>query len=298
MIMHREDVIAGFVTATLGRPPTRVARIKAFETNEVYEVDADAQQFIVKATLHEPLRAEAWACSQGANAGCAAPTILGLGQLDERTSAFITPRIAGKPISSERAAFVAVGRSLRNLHSVTQPRFGNLAEAAWHLPDEFALGYASWPEFLQRICADARRFDRNTGTNSVAEAATAAVAAHVDAFARIAVGSLCHGDLKAAHMLVDAGRLTGIIDWGDAVFADPLWDIARYAHRADAQSLSWLLEGYDPDGTLAADLTWCIPLYSGLWMLVDAIVDHRLGHRFDVPLDAAMRYLQLNPARR
>ena len=100
--------------------------------------------------------------------------------------------------------------------------------------------------------------------------------------------SVCHGDLKAAHILVDAGQLCGVIDWGDAVVADPLWDIARFAHRTDEESLSRLLEGYDPDRMLIDELAWRVPLYGALWNLVDAIVDHRLGHLVDAPLLAAM----------
>jgi aminoglycoside phosphotransferase (APT) family kinase protein len=293
----RERAIGAFTATTLGREPTRVARIKAFETNEVYEVDVGTERFIVKATMHDPLRAEAWACRQGANAGCAAPPILGLDRLDERTSAFIMRRIDGAPIGADRDAFVDLGQRLRHLHRVTRPRFGTLAEASWNVRGEFTLGFGSWLQFVDRICSDALRMaHRDANAKSVAEAATAAVGAHVDAFAAIRVGSLCHGDLKRAHILVDSGRLTAVIDWGDAVFGDPLWEIARYAHRADDESLAWLLGGYDPDRARAADLRWCLPLYSALWMLVDAIVDHRLGHRFDVPLEAAMRYLRLHDA--
>ena len=80
-----------------------------------------------------------------------------------------------------------------------------------------------------------------------------------------------------------------MIDWGDAVVADPFWELARYAHRGDAQSLSLLLRGYDPEGSMADDAAWRIPLYGVLWMLVDAIVDHRLGSEVDGLIETAMR---------
>lgn len=38
---------------------------------------------------------------------------------------------------------------------------------------------------------------------------------------------LIHGDLGAEHVLVDAGRITGVIDWGDAVIGDPALDLGR-----------------------------------------------------------------------
>jgi len=288
----RERAIAAFVAKTLHLEATRVARLKAFETNEVYEVVAGGRDFIVKASAHEALRAEAWACARGAEADCAAPAILGVAALDERTSAFVMPRVAGRPIAAGHPAFREVGRRLRRLHRFTVPRFGTLAEVAWSERDEFTLRDDSWLALLRRICADTRRIGDGAAI-AAADAAGAAIDAHVAAFDAIAFGSLCHADLKTAHIFVDGDRLTGVIDWGDAAVADPVWDIARFAHRADAESLALLLEGYDPTAALADELAWRLPLYSALWMLVDAIVDHRLGHRAAVPLAAALRYLDV-----
>ena len=39
--------------------------------------------------------------------------------------------------------------------------------------------------------------------------------------------TLIHGDLGAEHVFVDAGRITGVIDWGDAVIGDPALDHGR-----------------------------------------------------------------------
>ena len=147
---------------------------------------------------------------------------------------------------------------------------------------DFALRHRSWLDFLQGIVGDTRCLaDRYVVAAPVAEAAAAALAA-------VEVGALCHGDLKAAHIFVEAGRLTGVIDWGDAVVGDPLWDIARFAHRADAGSVSLLLAGYDPARALVDALGWRVPLYGVLWRLVDALVAHRLGRCVEAMLEAAM----------
>ena len=282
----RDRAIAAFIANTLDLDATRIARLTAFETNEVYEVDVGERRFIVKASTHDALRAEAWACARGAEADCGAPPILGIATLDARTSAFVMPRIAGAPITAGHSAFREVGSRLRRLHRTPLPRFGTLAEVAWNDRDEFVLRDVSWLAFLHRICEDTRRI----GVDA-ARAAEVAIGARVDAFDAVGIGVLCHGDLKTAHILVDGDRLSGIIDWGDAVVADPLWDIARFGHRADPESLALLLAGYDPTGTLAAELASRLPLYSALWMLVDAIVDARLGHPAEAPLAAALRYL-------
>lgn len=37
-----------------------------------------------------------------------------------------------------------------------------------------------------------------------------------------------HGDLHFRHLLLDGGRLTGVVDWGDLCRADPAADLALY----------------------------------------------------------------------
>ena len=292
---ERERAVAAFVASKLGCEATRVVRVDAFATNAVYEVDADGRRFVVKASMmHDALQAEAWACARGADAGCAAPAILAFGQLgtDQSMSAFIMTRVAGWPIVPRHPALAEVGGGLRRLHDVRLPGFGWLAEASRDEQGDFSLVHGAWLGFLKGIISDARSLaDHYSVAAPVAEAAAAVIDAHADALAAVDVGSLCHGDLKAAHILVDAGRLAGVIDWGDAVVGDPIWDIARFAHRADAGSVSLLLEGYDPDRAMVDELAWRGPLYGVLWMLVDAIVDHRLGRRAEAPLEAAIGYL-------
>jgi aminoglycoside phosphotransferase (APT) family kinase protein len=290
-----ERVVAAFVARELGSEATRVQRVAAFETNAVYEVDADGRQFVVKAsTMQDALRAEAWACARGIHAGCATPAILVRGPLgaDNDMSAVIMSRVVGWPIPAGHPAFAEIGVCLRRLHDVRLPGFGWLAEASWDERGSFSLTHGSWLGFLNGILRNARRLvDSYALAASVAAAAAAAIDAHADALAAVEVGSLCHGDLKAAHILVDTSGIAGLIDWGDAVVGDPLWDIARFAHRSDPESISLLLDGYDADRAVTDELAWRVPLYGALWMLVDAIADYRLGRRAEAPLEAARGYL-------
>src|SRR5215475_10367151 len=155
----REQAVAAFVARELGCEATRVVRVDAFATNAVYEVDADGHRFVVKAsTMHDALRAEAWACARGADAGCAAPAILVFGRLgaDDGASALIMSRVAGRPIVARHPAFREVGVGLRRLHDVRRPGFGWLAEASWDEQGGFSLVHGSWPDFLKGILRAAR----------------------------------------------------------------------------------------------------------------------------------------------
>jgi aminoglycoside phosphotransferase (APT) family kinase protein len=286
--MH--EAVADFVASELGGQASRVVKLDAFPGNVVYDVDADGRGFIVKgSTNQDALRAEAWACARAAAVGCAAPRIIRFGDLGPGMSAVIMSRVAGQPIAAEHRAFIEVGAALCRLHGVRINGFGWLAEASWDERGDFSLGQPSWLSFLQAICDDTRGLaDSYEFATAVADAAASAISDHAGALAAVEAGVLCHGDLKAAHILVDPGRLAGVIDWGDAVVADPWWDIARFAHRSPAESLSLLLEGYRPN---ADESAWRLPLYEALWMLVDACIAHNNGHRVDATLRAAMNYL-------
>jgi Ser/Thr protein kinase RdoA (MazF antagonist) len=295
-----ERAVADFVTSELGCRVGRVVELDAFAGNAVYEVDAEQGRFIVKASMNrDALRAEAWACERGAAAGCAAPAIIGRGNLDVEGSmcALIMNCVAGQPIAAGHPAFIEAGADLRRLHGVKMTGFGWLAQVSMDELGEFTLRYPSWLNFLQAICDDARGLaDSYEFAATVADAATSAISDHADTLAAVEVGVLCHGDLKASHILVDAGHLAGVIDWGDAVVADPWWDIARFAHRTDAASVSLLHQGYHlPNLASTEEIAWRLPLYEALWTLVDAYVDHNLGHQIDAALQEAMNHIERMP---
>jgi aminoglycoside phosphotransferase (APT) family kinase protein len=70
--------------------------------------------------------------------------------------------------------------------------------------------------------------------------------------------ALTHSDLGPPHLLVRDGRLTGVIDWGDARVGDPALDYA------------WLLNGPFPDWDVDDELRRRARIY------------HRLGPWFEV----------------
>ena len=290
-----EAAVAAFVVEHLRCRAGAVQRVPAFATNAVYKVEAGGRRLVVKASpMHDALRGEAWACGQGLGAGCPVPAVLGFGRLGSSAgmSAFIMSLIDGSSLAGPHPVLREVGVRLRQLHEVRVPGFGSLSDASWDDTGGFSLRHGSWRGFLEDVVGEVRALAGSYAVaGAVADAAAGAVDARGEALAAVEVGSHCHGDLKAGHVLVDDDRLAGVIDWGDAVVGDPVWDIARFAHRADASSLSLLLEGYDPGGSLVDDLAWRIPLYGALWMLVDAIVQHRLGRRVGGSLLAAMESL-------
>ncbi|MGW6276427.1 phosphotransferase [Kribbella sp. NPDC055071] len=73
---------------------------------------------------------------------------------------------------------------------------------------------------------------------------------------------LLHGDLHPRHVFALSNKLTGIIDWGDAHYGDPLYDLARFSMARPAANTA-LRAGYGPIDT--SDQT--LSLYRVIWSL-------------------------------
>lgn len=90
---------------------------------------------------------------------------------------------------------------------------------------------AAWASRHENLFAVARTTAEGRATPAASRAFAAyweAVFADAESFAFEPV--LVHGDLAAAHVLVDGGgRLGGVIDFGDAMVADPALDFAGFA---------------------------------------------------------------------
>ncbi len=56
--------------------------------------------------------------------------------------------------------------------------------------------------------------------------------------------TVVHGDLTAAHVLVHGDDVTGILDWGDAMVADPADDLAWLLVAAPPEAVDAIVEAY------------------------------------------------------
>ena len=60
--------------------------------------------------------------------------------------------------------------------------------------------------------------------------------------------AVCHTDLNGSHLFVEDGRLSAVIDFGDAAIAPPAFDIASFAFSFGWESTEALLGGYTTNG--------------------------------------------------
>lgn len=134
--------------------------------------------------------------------------------------------VPGRPVYEHddpdvRSVAAQVAEMLVEVHAVTDwalPLVGTYVEPA----------QAEWDDAVRAWARIATRVDATEAALVRAFFAETSAAERSDLPEPTAV-RLCHGDLGAEHVLVgdDGATITGIIDWSDAVVADPARDLGR-----------------------------------------------------------------------
>ena len=105
---------------------------------------------------------------------------------------------------------------------------------------------------------------------------------------RDAPHALVHGDLGCGHVLADdAGRLAGIIDWGDALIADPAYDLAALLANCPRSFAERVIDAYEGPASLDPDASRRIAFYVDalpIWQVyfggdIDGGAERRAGVR-------------------
>jgi hygromycin-B 7''-O-kinase len=153
-------------------------------------------------------------------------------------------RLPGRPARFSDVDPVSVSRQLgallRELHTITFESFGYI-ETRVTSPE------ASNVDYMRRRAERRVR----SGPPALREALARYFADGEDAFAGCEQAVLCHNDAHDANVLVEDGRITGLLDWENAVAGDPILDLAKAYAFSDGRSeetLEALIEGYGPLG--------------------------------------------------
>jgi aminoglycoside phosphotransferase (APT) family kinase protein len=133
----------------------------------------------------------------------------------------------GEPSTASSAAWTAAGAAVRRLHDAPLPPWigPSLEEKTASLDTECA-----W--LLANDVLPAELVTRN---RQVAEAAL-----------RPWTPAFIHGDLQVAHVFVDGGEVTGVLDWSEAGQGDAMYDLASLT-LGHPEHLGDVIAGYGAD---------------------------------------------------
>ncbi|MFE5142264.1 phosphotransferase family protein [Streptomyces fagopyri] len=145
----------------------------------------------------------------------------------------------GGPSTGSRAAWAAAGAAIRKLHDAPLPeRVGGAGRSIVALAAE-----------LDDEC-------ESLVTNGVLPAGLVARNRQVaEAALRPWTPVFTHGDLQIAHVFVDGGEVTGIIDWSEAGQGDALYDLATFT-LGHEERLDDVLAGYGTEVDLDVIRGW------------------------------------------
>jgi len=194
---------------------------------------------VLKASREQSVRAEVYAARCAERAGVPVPAILAEGK-DQRLPGqdwFVMRRAEGQPWASlaqtdvQRARTLDdIGHVFASLHGVPMRNYGPLTPS---------LGgrYLSWSDWLHAellSCSQPLIREGHLPPHfmHMAEDMLRSLAPQLENVRP----ALLHGDLGDQEIFVDprSGAVTAIVDWGDALSGDPLYDFARFVAGGSA----------------------------------------------------------------
>lgn len=243
---------------------------------------ADGTQVVLKRYAHHPdtVPVEWDALSIAWKAGLAVPEPLGLdveGRWFEVPS-LVMKRVPGMPDLSFPNLDGAIGEVAMHLVAVHDvdlaPDWGGLARPhpldTWVPPDEVPAGVLA-PETASRLIQ--------------------ALEAHLSR-SRFDGGVFNHGDFHPGNLVWSRRRLSGIVDWSNALGGYRSWDLSYFrtelavlagAEAADDLAVRyWRAAGVPPESTWASDLLCCLNAHRWIHMW---LLGYREQGRPDLTLD-------------
>jgi aminoglycoside phosphotransferase (APT) family kinase protein len=234
-------VIDEIVRKATGSYPTEKQRIIKGEANEVHAIKIDSGLEVIvrinrESEAESRFQSESWAIEQSAKADVPVPRVLLVESLqleDKSLGISVEERLPGVPLdelakhtSVEELAEILqqAGALLSRVHSVKTEGFGEIDKhgRGEHASIAAIFSEESLSERVLLAAAQSASLDRNVLKRALRilcefQKNCSPVSAH-----------LLHGDFGPKHLLVESGKITGVIDFDNACGGDPVQEFANW----------------------------------------------------------------------
>jgi Ser/Thr protein kinase RdoA (MazF antagonist) len=246
------EVIARAAKEVSGSPVVATARIVHGEANEVYRVSLESGVDVILRIARRGegiFEKESWAIGRCRALGISAPEVLSIQRVEtasEPLELCFLEMLPGErlsdSLSAPRATLQSVvrelGEQISRMHSIGLDDLGAAARFFENDTDDFL---AIEPEFVGLGVAaglDRRGLERGFRFFETAMRGPAPLTRR-----------LTHNDLRACHVLIHRGRLSGLIDFGQVSMDTPINEFAKWDYwEAPDLPVAWLREGYGDQG--------------------------------------------------
>jgi aminoglycoside phosphotransferase (APT) family kinase protein len=204
-----------------------IRRVPSFAGNRVYRVRTDTDTIYVKFAAAADIDREHSVLRALHAHDVPVPEVLAA--TADGLPHIVTREVSGQPLPAEQA------ENLRNtldvVHSLRVRGFGSVQGDA---DGTLVAPHDSWLDVIIERAESARDVVAAGFLDErLYEHALAVIDAHQSELGAVTDAQLLHGDMTPRHAYVDdQGRITAIIDWGDATGGDPRYDTARLIQAA------------------------------------------------------------------
>ncbi len=270
----REMIVAAAREVTAS-PLMDTERLVHGEANEVYRLAFENGVCLILRIARRGegrFEKEAFAIGRCRALGVAAPEVLSI-QTRETTGAALElcfmERIAGERLSDRsdlprevlREIVREVGDQLSRIHTIGAEDLGEGARLFADDTDDFLALRAEFESLGVEAGLAPRALDRAFAAYERTLGDAAAPPRRV----------LTHNDLRACHVMVHEGRLSGLIDFGEVSLDSPINEFAKWDYwEAPDLPVGWLREGYRHEGLFDADFAprfEALRIANALWAL-------------------------------
>ncbi|HUZ13420.1 MAG TPA: aminoglycoside phosphotransferase family protein [Caulobacteraceae bacterium] len=269
-----DELIAAAARAVSASPIAGKRRIVHGEANEVYALALESGLEVILRIARRAdglFEKERWAIDRCRALGMRVPQVFSTGRYDvagESLDVCVLEKLAGERLSDSLAlprqtlekVVRQLGEQLSRLHSIRADDLGEGARFFANDTDDFLAIEAEFVELGVAAGLDP------AGLGRAFRFFEATMAGHA-ALPR----SLTHNDLRACHVLVHDGELSGLIDFGEASIDSPINEFAKWDFwEGEALPTRWLEEGYAGKSLFAegyGEVFAALRLANALWAL-------------------------------
>jgi aminoglycoside phosphotransferase (APT) family kinase protein len=226
------DNQARVLAATLlGSPVESVSQVPASAEHQVFRIQRAGLISFLKVAQDVHIKPELAVLQLLASRGVPVPAIEAADPDGTETGipCALIRHVGGTPLSHDSPEFPCSGQVLRQVHDIAAAGYGSLASgpAGLHGQDD------AWQDTVKQRTHELEPIARAGLIDPALLArAISAVEDNASLLSAPKPGRLLHGDFHPRHVYADGGRITGVIDWGDASIGDPLYDFGRVLHSA------------------------------------------------------------------
>jgi hygromycin-B 4-O-kinase len=228
---QREAEAQSFVTARYGHRASRLRLLGAGEWSRAYAFTLDGQQSVIRFGRYGEDFLKDQVMATFSSADLPIPAVKEVGTAGGGYFA-VSDRAPGRLLNDLDGAGMAAAlpglfRALDALRAIEVP--GDSGYGIW-APDGTAPA-ATWPQALLAVCQETARIP---GWRAALVASPAGPGAFRAGYARLQelvtglpqTRHVIHGDLVNRNVLAEGAEITAVIDWGNALYGDYLYDAA------------------------------------------------------------------------